>query len=196
MGKKSLICPLEGYDDEIKRALEETECFGELMKLEKEQISKLRRVAEELLGMVEGIFNVASGRFFIEEDNGDYVLTLKAKTIVGQRAKAILNTISKNDRYKGFQGVLRHVFDTIYEAIGNESPAADVAAIDDALAGACIITNDALEISVSKYADMVERDEKADNWDELELSVIKSLSKDIKIYYSQEKVVINVIANI
>lgn len=196
MGKKSLICPIEGYDDEIKRALEETECYGKLMHLNDEQISKLRRISEELLGMVEGIFDIAYGRFFIEEIDGDYVVTLKAKTIVGERARAILNNVTKNDRYKGFQGAIRHMMDVIYEAVGNESPAADVAAIDDALAGASIITNEALEVSVAKYTDMIERDEKADNWDELELSLIKKLSKDIKIYYSTDKVVINVIANI
>ncbi len=196
MGKKSLICPIEGYDDEIKNALDETERYGKAMGLNDEQISKLRHVTEELVGMIEGIFDVTRGRFFIEEDNGEFILTLKVKTVVGDRAKAILDTVSKNDRYKGIRGVVARVFDVIYSAVGNESPAADIVAIDNALAGASIISNEALEVSVSKFTEMMDRDEKVDNWDELELSVVKKLSKDIKIYYTPEKVVINVIANI
>jgi len=197
MGIKSLICPIEGNSWDVERALNEVDGFSRFQGLGAKQSEKLRLIGEELLGMIEGIFTVEYGRFWIEKCDDDYVVNLAAESTIGVRAKAILDAASPNTEYKGIGGLVRKAVDSMGQMFRDSG--ADYAfteQIDAALAGTSVESEEVLSWSLNRYSESVERDEKADEWDELELSVLKTLSKDIIISYRNDRVQIKVVADI
>lgn len=197
MGIKSLICPIEGYSWDIERALNEVDSFSRYQSLGARQSEKLRLIGEELLGMVGGILDVEYGRFWIEKDGDDYTVNLAAKTIIGVRAKEILNSASKNTEYRGLTGLVRKAIDSMAQMYRDSGAGYNMTEqIDCALAGTEPVGDDELAWSLMKYTESIERDEKADSWDELELSVLRKTSKDIVISYRNDRVDIKIIADI
>lgn len=197
MGIKSLICPIEGYSWEVERALNEVDSFSRYQSLGARQSEKLRLIGEELLGMVSGMLDVEAGRFWIEKEGDDYTVNLAAQTIVGLKAKEILDTASKNTEYKGLSGLLRRAIDTMAQMYRDSGAGYEMTEqIDCALAGTEPISDEELAWSLAKYTESVERDEKAEAWDELELSVLKKTSKDIVVSYRNNRVDIKVVADI
>lgn len=197
MGIKSLICPIEGNSWDVERALNEVDGFSRQMGLGAKQSEHLRLIGEELLGMVGGMLEVNEGRFWIETEGDDYIINLAAKSIVGTRAKAILDSASKNKEYKGITGLVRKAVDNMEQMFRDSGATYSFdEQIDAALAGTEVLSDDALAWSLMKYSESVERDEKAEQWDELELSVLKKISKDIIISYRNTRVDIKVVADI
>ena len=197
MGIKSLICPIEGNSWDVERALNEVDGFSRLQFLGAKQSEKLRLIGEELLGMVGGILTVEEGRFWIEKEGDEYVVNLAASSIVGSKAKAILDSASKNTEYKGVGGLMRKAIDSMEYMFNNSGANYDfTSAVDCALAGIEPVADAQLEWSLTKYSESVERDEKAEAWDELELSVLKNISKNIIVSYRNDRVNIKVVADI
>ena len=197
MGIKSLICPIEGNSWDTERALNEVDAFSRYQEIGAKSSEHLRLIGEELLGMVGGLLDVQEGRFWIEADGDEYVVNLAAKSIVGGRAKSILDSTSKNIEYKGVSGVVRRAIDNMGQMFRDSGATYNLSEqIDAALAGTEVISEDALAWSLNSYSESIARDEKAELWDELELPVLKKLSKDIIISYRNDRVDIKVIADI
>lgn len=196
MGIKSLICPIEGYSWDVERALNEVDGFSRYQGLGARQSENLRLIGEELLGMVGGLLEVQDGRFWIEKDEDDYTVNLAARTIVGARAKEILDSTSKNKEYKGFRGLVKKALDQMESMVRDSGADYGMADVDAALAGTAVISEEELLWSLARYSESVERDEKASAWDELELPVLKKFSKDIIISYRNDRVDIKVVADI
>lgn len=197
MGIKSLICPIEGNSWDTERALNEIDGFSRYQGLGARQSEHLRLLGEELLGMVGGMLDVDEGRFWIEKDGEEYTVNLAAKSIIGGRAKAILDQTSKNTEYKGVAGIVRKAIDNMGQMFRDSGSSYNFSEqIDAALAGTEIISEEALSWSLNSYTESIERDEKADAWDELEIPVLKKLSKDIIISYRNDRVDVKVIADI
>lgn len=196
MGYKSLICPIEGYDGEIDRALKEIEDFSSLEGFSAEQVSKMRLIGEEVIGMAEGILQVENGRFYIEKKDNDYSVIFSCKTVVGERAKAIFDSTAKNTEYKGIAGLARKVFDAVESMVEVSGGMSSPIGIDDAIGGFSAHDNTGYEWSLKKYEESCQRDDKASMWDELELSVIKKMSKNVTVSYRNDKYEIEVVADI
>lgn len=197
MGIKSLICPIEGYSWDVERALNEVDGFSRYQGLGAKQSEHLRLIGEELLGMVGGLLDVSEGRFWIEKDGDEYTVNLAAKSILGSRAKSILDSTSKNTEYKGVSGVVRKAIDSMSQMFKDSGASYNFSEqIDAALAGTEVLSDEALSWSLNSYSESIARDEKADSWDELEIPVLKKFSKDIIISYRNDRVDIKVFANI
>lgn len=195
MSIKSLICPIEGNPRDIERAINEITEFSKYEGLDQAKSERLRLIGEELLGMVEGILSTENGRFWIEKDT-DYAVNFAASAEIGDRAKAILDQTSKNTEYKGLKGLFNKtvdVFEKLFEAAGN-SP--DAMQLELPISGVEMIEPSSFEWSLSKYEEDLERNEKVNRWDELELPVLKKMSKDIVISYRNKRIDIKVIADI
>ncbi|MDO4187650.1 MAG: hypothetical protein Q4D29_01550 [Lachnospiraceae bacterium] len=197
MGVKSLICPIEGNSWDVERALNEVDGFSRYQGLGAKQSENLRLIGEELLGMIGGFLDIENGRFWIEVDGDEYSVNLAAKSILGTRAKSILDSTSKNMEYKGIGGIVRKAIDGMSQMFRDSGAAYNFTEqIDAALAGTEIESDDALQWSLDSYNKSIERDEKAEEWDELELSVLKKFSKNIIVSYRNDRVDIKVIADI
>ena len=197
MGVKSLICPIEGNSWDVERALNEVDSFSRYQGLGAKQSERLRLIGEELLGMVGGFLQVENGRFWIDVVDGAYTVNLAGSTVVGVRAKAILESAGRNVEYKGIGGLFRKAVDAMEEMIKDSG--ADFAAseqIDAALAGTIIDSSESLNWSLARYNESVERDEIADEYDEMEISVLKKYAKDIIVSYRNDRIDVKVIADI
>ena len=150
MGIKSLICPIEGYSWDTERALNEVDSFSRYRGLGARQSEQLRLIGEELLGMVGGMLDVSEGRFWIEAEGEQYTVNLAAKSIIGTRAKSILNTTSKNTEYKGVTGIVRRAIDDMSQMFRDSGAAYNFSEqIDAALAGTEITSEDSLAWSLN-----------------------------------------------
>ena len=197
MSIKSLICPIEGNSWDIERALNEVDGFSRYQGLGARQSEALRLLGEELLGMTEGLLTIEDGRFWIEEENGSYTVNLAASSIIGGSAKKILESAGHNTEYSGLGGLFKRAIDSMTQAFRDSGSTLDMTAeIDAALAGVQYSSQDELLWSLDRYSESIERNEKAEGWDQLELSVLKKYSKDIIISYRNNRIDIKVIADI
>jgi len=196
MSIKSLICPIEGNPWDIERALNEVDGFSRHQGLGARQSENLRLIGEELLGMTGGLLTVDNGRFWIEYEGGVYTVNLAAESIVGGSAKKILESAGHNKEYAGIGGLFKKALDTMTELFRDSGATGFSEEVDAALAGIDYSSNEALSWSLERYSESVERDEKAEAWDKLELSVLKKYSQDIIISYRNNRVDIKVIADI
>lgn len=190
---KSLICPIEGNSNEIERALNEADTFSKQEGLNDSQANVIRLLSDEMLGMIGGILVTSTGRFWIEHNEADFIINLSVETEVGTRAKAIFDSTSENQAYKGLTGLVKKATDSIAQMFEVSGGADFNVPLSD---GVQVIDDGAYEWALSKYEESCERDEKAEQYDELEIPVIKKFSKDIKISYRNKRVDIKVIANI
>lgn len=187
MIEKSLICPMEGNAGDLKRALTEVENFSEFYGIDSQKAKKLRLISEELLGMIGSVLDIKNGRFWIEKDGSDARVRLAAEAVLGTVAKDELDQVSKNAEYKGFSGLLRKAVDTLGELF-RDSGVNIISESQMGLGGVSMVTQEEVNWSLSKYNASIDRDMKAGSWDELEMSVLKKLSKDIKISYRNDRV--------
>lgn len=192
---KSLICPIEGNERDIERAIAEADCFAKLEGLNDQQANIIRLLADEMLGMVNGLFVSGLGRFWIEHNQNCFELNLAVETEVGIRAKSVLDSTSANTEYKGFTGLVKKATDAVSQMI-NDSGADSISNYDIPFEGINTVDQGVYEWSLQKFEESCERDEKASLYDELEIPVIKKFSKDITISYRNKRVSIKVIANV
>jgi len=193
---KSLICPIEGNTRDIERAVKEANEFSKLEGLNDSQINIVSLLADEMLGMVNGLFISELGRFWIENKDGNFELNLALETEVGSRAKAVFDSTAKNTEYKGFAGLIKKATDAVSQMFNDSGAAGSVDCFNAPMEGMNMIDENAFEWSLLKYEESCQREEKATLYDELEIPVIKKFSKDIQISYRNKRVDIKVIANI
>lgn len=197
MKVKSLICPIEGNKGDVERALTEVDSFSAFYGFDEEQAKRLRLIGEELLGMVGGVLDISNGRFWIEGGEDGVLVRLAAEAILGTVAKDELDQVSKNTEYKGFSGLIKKTIDNIGEIFRDSGATmGNITESEMGVGGVSIITQEEVDWSLAKYQDSLDRDMKAGTWDELEMSVLKKLSKDIKISYRNDRVDIIVYADL
>ena len=184
----SVTCPIDGSRKTTADALRETDRFASETGLKGKQALHLRLLAEELLGVVNGVTEVRDGSFVIELKDGEYRLQLSAKTFpVGERAqKKLLETSStgENTLYQGVVGKLRMVADWY-------SRGGDSAGREKAYAGGFgDYASD--EWSLVRMRNYIARERKAIKWDELETSILNHLADDVRVGLRRDKVAITV----
>lgn len=184
----SAICPVDGSQEATAAALREAERFAEATGLTGKSALHLRLLAEELLGVINGVTEVRDGSFVIELNDGEYRLQLSAKTFpVGEWAqKRLLETSStgENTLYQGVVGKLRMVADWY-------SRGGDSAGREKAYAGGFgDYASD--EWSLVRMRNYIARERKAIKWDELETSILNHLADDVRVGLRRDKVAITV----
>lgn len=191
MNVKSLICPIEGNTGEVERALNEVEAFAKAEKLDNAKADRLRLVSEEVIGMASGILNVESGRFWIEREEEGYAVRFACEAEIGERAKAIFDSTSSNTAYKGMSGLFRKVYDKMQDAFSltaGSMPESELVASGVYGSGLELVEPGAYEWTLERYDEKCELDNKAEMWDELELSVLRKMSKNIVICYRNNRI--------
>lgn len=185
MSNKSFVCPLEGFPDDKERALEVVESYARQEKFSHKSSLHLRLLAEEFLGMLDGILEIQDGNFWLERGKDGYEIHLKAKALVPERAEAVLVQVSStgvNEAYRGVLGKMKKALDIMMAAKEEHSAAAlvDMGTEDDEYWG-FTDTEDYSEWSYSSYKEESDVQKKAELWDELELSVLERLADDIVV---------------
>ena len=176
----------------MEEALNQAEKIGEYKNLSSKSTLHLRLLAEELMGLMRSITGEKSGQFWVEDEDGTYMLHLLVDTRMNTvKREKLLNTSTsgKNAYAKGIMGRLRDFFDrnADQDVVAFTNPIMMSGVYDNAQD----ILHD-VEWSMVKYRDDIysTRDENAEHaaaWDELEKSVITHVADEIKVFIHNQQ---------
>ena len=180
------IITITSSGENFDTALEMAQKVADYKKLSPKSALHLRLLTEEMIGMMRSITGENSGKFWIEDEDGEYRLHLQVETVVSkEKRKELLAASSsgKNEAGKGLMGALREFF---FRGADEE-----IAAYNNTLLSAGSTKNTTLPVTdwqwtLSCYQDNLsamngEKPEAAEAWDELEKSVVKNVADDVKI---------------
>ena len=184
---KTDVIMVSSRGKQMETALEQADKVAAYKGLPAKDALHLRLLTEEMMGMMRSITGEKEGMFWIEDQDGEYQLHLKVKTMLTSEEKEQLLAVSssgKNESAKGLMGRLRDFFDW-----GSD---ADLSAYSSPL-----LLPDAFEQSSSPMLDWewsMSRYERAlssqmeqgdqtvkEAWDELEKSVVSHVADDVKV---------------
>lgn len=189
-----------------KKVLDEVEAFCKYQKYSKKEMLQTRLLAEELLGMVKGIIGTDSGdsredkydaKFWIEGTGKHCELHVTANTQVDMNKKEEFLSVAsdgKNMAAKGVMGRIRQVvegylsgceeIDRYYKSGG--MPMYAHMGMSGMVGGTVMIQT----WSLQSYIDSVqaEHEEKQEEWDELEKSIVAKLADDVLVGVQNKKV--------
>ncbi len=148
----------------------------------------LRLLTEEMMGMMRSITGETEGRFWIEDQDGEYRLHLQvAARLSSEKREKLLSASSsgKNESAKGLMGRLRDFFDwgSDEEITAFSGPLFSAEMFEHGSAAAL-----EWEWSMRRYeselsARVQQNDAAAlEAWDELEKSVVTRVADDVKVY--------------
>lgn len=177
-----------------KKALEEAEKFSAYMSFDHKAALRVQLLVEEALSMVSTITEKFSADFWIEgKQNGLCRIHLQIRTDMDMDKKKELIAASKNKKNaaaKGLTGKIRELieeylylsqkdvedFDANYYVTGM---------VDMPMALGTPVQLDNIVWSLEDYRQEVDearqKEEKAEEWDELEKSILANLADDVKV---------------
>ena len=165
---------------EIQKVIEKVAKYNDLPE---KSMRKLQLLAEELIGMEKGLLGFTQGVFYIENKDNEYHLCLHADMaidITTQERFVTMSKSQKNEAYKGFLGKVRLVADTfLYTPSSEELVEMNAYAVTDASISTFSPADYDMTWLFSNYKNEIS--EKTPEWDELEHSVIASLSDDLLV---------------
>ena len=168
----------------METALEQAEKVAAYKGLTAKEALQLRLLTEEMMGLVRSITGKKEGRFWIEDQDGEYALHLQVDTRLTSEKREQLLSVSatgKNESAKGLMGRLRDFFDWG----SDEDLAASPLYLPDMYEFSSVPALD-YEWSMVRYesalAKRIDTDQKAQEaWDELEKSVVKHVADDVRV---------------
>ena len=169
----------------METALEQAEKVAAYKGLTAKEALQLRLLTEEMMGLVRSITGKKEGRFWIEDQDGEYALHLQVDTRLTSEKREQLLSVSatgKNESAKGLMGRLRDFFDWG----SDEDLAASPLYLPDMYEFSSVPALD-YEWSMVRYesalAKRIDTDQKAQEaWDELEKSVVKHVADDVRVF--------------
>lgn len=177
----------------MEDAFRQTELVGQYKHLSPKSILHLRLLAEEMMGLMRSITGEKTGQFWIEDNDGMFLLHLLVDTRMNTvKREKLLNTSTsgKNEYAKGIMGHIRDFFDrnADQDVVAFTNPIMMSGVYDNAQD----ILHD-VEWSMVKYRQDVystkdESTEHAAAWDELEQSVITHVADEIKVFIHNQQV--------
>lgn len=190
----------------MEQALDEAEKFATYTGLQKKQALRVRLLTEEVLGMIRGIVDFFEAKFWIESEKMNYTqvcrIVVEASTRMDMEKRENLLAVStsgKNEAAKGIMGKIREVFEIAIQGYNesvqwqmqHEPVVAEFGTLEMMARGG--MSASAFTWSLSDYKDSFNGDEDqkeqfAEEWDELEKSVVANLASDVKVRIRDNKV--------
>lgn len=186
---KSNECVLHRDKKDIENVLNEVEKVAEYNGLTRKETIQLRLLAEEMIGMQEGILGFVEGAFYLENKDRVYNLCLHSDVMVEDwtREKFVeMSTNKQNAAYSGFMGKIRMTIDSMlngasgdlylgsYDYVGNSLVLSYPSFYQMPMHG-----GDSYEQTwaLSQYREEAKGNE--DKWDELEKSIVASIADEV-----------------
>ena len=179
----------------VEEALAQAEAVAAYKKLPYKDSLKLRLLAEEMMGLLQGLTGEVEAEFYIEDQDGEYRLHLNTVTEMDAEKRLRLRETSNSGKTAsatGILGKLRNLFECACEPVDTDVPPFYTLGIVDAGMDPGAMTTTAW--SLARYRDAVrEDDSRRDAWDELERSVIANAADEIRIGIKGRRVEMTVI---
>ena len=171
----------------IETALEQAEKVAAYKGLSEKDAMHLRLLTEEMMGMMRSITGKKEGLFWIEDQDGEYQLHLRVRTLLTDEERQQLLSVSstgKNESAKGLMGRLREFFD--WDSDADLTSFTSPLLLPDAFEQSSSPALD-WEWSMVRYeralsSQMEQGDQTVrEAWDELEKSVVSHVADDVKV---------------
>ena len=187
----------EGLDNAIKNA----EGFAEELKLSGRNAMHLRLLTEEMLGMVRAIAGDFQALFWVEGDEKQCTLKLRADVDMNpdkRRELISASTSKKNSAVKGIMGKIQELVEVCmenYDEVGKLQVRYGVDPLSYGMMGMDTenMSQAMLSWSLKQYRDNLEEAGEGNSsyetaWDELEKSVVANLADDVRVGIKNGKV--------
>ncbi|MBE5906757.1 MAG: hypothetical protein E7277_08245 [Lachnospiraceae bacterium] len=200
---------LDNQEKSVAKAIAKVDGYLDNQNLEKKQKLHLRLLSEEAIGMVRAMTGEFKAQFWIEEEKGEYKVHVLVKTEMSREKKNEILSASKSGKNvfaKGFMGKVR---DIVENCLLNFDEALELqqeygsSFVDYGLMGGMpgeltssnALRSQALIWSLRTYKENLEQQQEkpmAEEWDELEKSVVASIAKDVVIGVRKDSVDITI----
>jgi hypothetical protein len=186
---KSDVCLLSKDMDSLKALLDETEKAALYSNLDKKQTLRLRLLAEELVGMLPELLDYTNGSFWIENDAKKFELhvTLSPNESLTAEKREKLLEVSSSGKNSAASGIMAKIkiaaqFMLIdYQENAVLNPTFFDCGLRDSTAFSTIAW------SLNVYREKLNQEKKED-WDELEKSIIANIADDVCVGLQGKKV--------
>ena len=177
---KSNICKIDNGTKDLEAILKESEKVAVYNDLTHKQSLQLRLLCEEIDGMLPKIIENFEGELWFEFNDGVCKVNVSIKIPeFNTEKKGELLGIANNKKNAAAVGIVGKIRNVIENFFFNE----DVKSAFAASSGILCLAGECLDYSyywtLDQYRSTVQKDEKAEAWDELEKSVIASVADDV-----------------
>ena len=182
---KSNVCKIENGTKDLEAILKESERVAEYNGFNQKQTLQLRLLCEEIDGMLPNIIENFDGNIWIEYEDGvckvNVSIEIPELNIDKKEELVAVSKNKKNAAAVGIVGKIRNAIENFF--LTNES----VQAVDTPFrafymaTGYCEGLDYSYLWSLDQYRSTVKKEEKAEEWDELEKSVIASVADDVLV---------------
>ena len=180
---KSDIIHVNANGAGVREALAQAEAVAAYKNLPHKDGLKLRLLAEEMMGLLQGLTGEVEGEFYIEDEDNEYRLHLNTVTEMDAEKRLRLMEASssgENAAAVGILGKLRNLFECAFEPVDADLPPFYTLGVVEAGMDPGAMATTAW--SLARYRDAVQEDENnREAWDELERSVIAKTADEIEI---------------
>ena len=196
MGNKSLQIYVNGEEEGISTAMEETTKFAVKQEFDKKEALCMRLITEELLGLFSGITNNDyRALFWVEGGHKEAIFHLIAKTdMTAEKRNQLIESSSakKNDAAIGIMGKIKDMVETAVLNFGNINGATsefyDAGVTDNAPIDGLSLFWTLENYRKSMEAANSSADDDEDGWDELERSIIANIADDVHVSIRKDSV--------
>jgi hypothetical protein len=181
---KSNVCTIDKGTKDLGAILKESERVAEYNGLTHKQALQLRLLCEEIDGMLPNIAEDFKGSFWIDYADGVCKVNVSINIFeLNATKKKELIEISKSKKNASAVGIVGKIRNALENFLLNEE---EYMNSFDTTAGTFHLSTGYSEgvdysylWSLEQYRDLVKKEEKPEEWDELEKSVIASVADDV-----------------
>lgn len=188
-------------DTELKVILNEIDKSAKYNDLGEKPELRLHLLAEELIGLIPHFMDYCNGEFWVESNGNEYeihVSFVAQMSNISEKSKLVaISNSGKNAAYVGVMGKIRGVVEYMLGVYIGGTSVGDISNCDPGIyefymTGTCSSPVYANMWTLDSYHENVNEDfkngNKADEWDELEKSIIANLADDLSIGIKGDKV--------
>ena len=196
---KSNVCKIENGTRDLDAILKESEKVAKYNGLTHKQTLHLRLLCEEIDGMLPNIIDDFEGNIWIDFEDGVCKVNVSIeipKFNVSKKNELIgIAKNKKNAAAVGIAGKIRNAIENFF-LDEDTMEAIDASAMVPCLeSGCCENISYSYVWTLASYKNAVNKEEKAEDWDELEKSVIASIADDVIVGIKGNKADIVIIKN-
>jgi hypothetical protein len=187
---KSNVCKIDNGTRDLEAILKESERVAAYNGLTHKQTLQLRLLCEEIDGMLPNIIDEFEGELWIDLDDGlcKVNVSLRFDKFTAEKKEGLVEiaTNKKNAAAVGIVGKIRSALEDVFmgeDTLGGADTRAFVTeyyhGVDQFNGMNYANVDYAYLWSLDQYRNTVSKEEKAEEWDELEKSVIASVADDV-----------------
>ena len=195
------IIKLDSSGKGDEEALDITEKAGNYGNLAHQDILRLRLLSEELIGMLRGIAGKVDSEFWLENKGNEYFIHVKSVIELSKELREQLisaSTSGKNAASAGFMGKIRDFISVAllpskeYDSVMNTAPFGFMAMGCEEVFDETSSYQWTLQ-TYKESLDKSEEEDKKEEWDELEKSIVGSIADDVQVSVKGYEVEITII---